>query len=415
MYRFAISPTGDMHVDDLRFALFNYICAKQEGKHFVLMIDDTDKKQNVENGDIGIINILKLFGFEFDSIQYASENLKFYHQFASKLLENKKAFCCFCSNITDEKNAFYDGTCKHLSDDEVIGNENPFCIRIKSPKKAVTLQDTINGKLEFEADDIDDFIVLKEDKYPTHCFAFGVNDMLYNVLHVIISKEHLKDSAKELHVRNALGYEACVRYTHLAPIKNLKNIPSVVNLLENGYLPEAILSYLLSLGNDIEKGIFDMDEAKENFKLEDISNLHVNFNKDELKSVNKEHIRALDNKKLSAMIGYSSGYVGELAKLYTKEASTLNELKIKIDNIFSKKVFKGKYKNECEFLATSILNAPCFEEFDDFKEYLLGKTMLNDDQFSKVLEMVFINEKSEVKIEDIYKIMKNHLKEIVKW
>ncbi len=404
MYRFSISLSSDLSVEELRIALYNYILSKQKNDNFTFVFDDTDSK------DTQLVEILRFLGFEFDKPMYASESLKFYRGFTSKMLENKKAFCCFCKNVYESE---YSGACKHLSDDEVIGNENPFSIRIKRPLNPIKINDSVKGELIFEPRIVDDFILLKTDKYPSFDFINGVSDMLLNVLHVISSDEHMVDSIRQSHVRQTLGYNVDINYTHIPALKNQKDIKSVIKLLELGYLPDAIINYLLLLGSE-KQDIFTFLDAKEHFKLDDIKNVHVDFCMDELGRINKEHIKMLENKKLSAMIGFSSEYVGELAKVFTKDDATLNELKVKLDSIFSKKSFT-KEKKLYEKVANEIIHSPVFDDYEELKLYLVKKFDFKDSELEEALKAIFLGFDTSVELENIYKIVKKYLKEIVKW
>ena len=170
MYRFAPSPTGDMHIGNLRAALFNYICSKQENTDFILRIEDTDKARNIEGKEEEIKELLKLFGIEWQHFYIQSENLKFHRQMALKLLSEKKAFACFCTEeeLTRKKEEAkkkgvaysYDGTCENLSDAAVLNNEKPFVIRIKRPQKTIRFSDFIKGELSFEPQNLDSFVIL---------------------------------------------------------------------------------------------------------------------------------------------------------------------------------------------------------------------------------------------------------------
>ena len=143
MYRFAPSPTGDMHIGNLRAAIFNYICSIKDKSGFILRIEDTDTARNIEGKEEEIQEILHKFGIKWQTLYYQSKNLKFHREFAHKLLMDKKAFCCFCSSeILAQKKELakqngeayrYDGTCERLSDEQVLECEKPFVIRMKKP------------------------------------------------------------------------------------------------------------------------------------------------------------------------------------------------------------------------------------------------------------------------------------------
>lgn len=299
MYAFAPLLSKDLDMDNLRIALFNFICAKQEKKPFTLRIDDTNGQKDMDEKIQNIVMLLGLFGLESKEIFYQSANLKFHRQFASKLLQTNDAFSCFC----DEKNLknrqdnaqkkgklyHYSGDCKKLSDDEVLNNENPFTIRIKRPKKSINLIDTIKGKLEFKPKEIDDFIIMTKEKYPTYDFACGIDDMIYNVTHIIRSDERIQNSLRQLHVKNLLGFNEKITYTHLPKILWDDEALSVAWLLENGFLPEAIINYLILLSYKTPQEIFTLKDAITWFDLKAVSKSLVKFDMEKLKEINKKH------------------------------------------------------------------------------------------------------------------------------
>jgi len=189
--RFAPSPTGDMHIGNLRVALFNYILKIQKNEKLLIRIEDTDKARNIKGKDDEIFKLLEIFGIEYDQVAYQSDNLAIHQKLAMKLLVEKKAFSCFCSDETldrkrqeakEKKIPYrYDGTCQNLSDNDVIDNQKPFVLRIKQPKTAIKFKDTIKGEFEYQPKDIDSFIILRHDKSPTYNFAASVDDMIFDI------------------------------------------------------------------------------------------------------------------------------------------------------------------------------------------------------------------------------------------
>ena len=167
MLRFAPSPTGDMHIGNLRVAIFNYILSKQRGEKLIIRIEDTDKERNIDGKDREILEILNQFQIEYTDVVYQSNNLKFHQQIAMKLLIDKKAFACFCpedlinqkrEEAKENREAYrYDGACEFLSDSEVLDNERPFVVRLKKPSENVNFFDGIKGEFEFSPKDIDNF------------------------------------------------------------------------------------------------------------------------------------------------------------------------------------------------------------------------------------------------------------------
>jgi glutamyl-tRNA synthetase len=431
MYRFAPSPAGDMHIGNLRAALFNYICAQQSNEKFIIRIEDIDKERNIEGKDQEILEILHLFGISFDQVIYQSENLKFHRQLASKLLMDGNAFSCFCTpEIIKRKKEeareakvtyHYDGTCKKLSDEEVMVNENPFVVRIKKPDEAIEFTDTIKGKMRFEPRDIDDFVILKVDKTPTYNFACAIDDMLQSIGVIIRGEEHLSNTPKQELIRKYLGYTEKVEYAHLPAILNESgkkmskedNSSNVKWLLEEGFLPSAIANYLILIGNKTPTEIFTIDKALEWFELKNISKTPARFDMEKLRELNREHIKRLDTLELSKYIGYSSKDIGELAKVYLEEATTINEIKVKIDTIFSTKTCED-FTEEFEMLKSASKDMPYFKEYDEFKAYLGQKSGLKDKKFLKPLRVLLTGTRSGPNLSDIYPHIKNYLGEIIR-
>ncbi len=299
MIRFTLSLTRDMQINDLRIAIFSYITAKQKGEKFHIHIDDTDLQQTKTDKDQEILEILQLFGIGYESVGYQSQNIRFYQQFATKLLMDKKAFNCFCtkerldSKKKEAKNSNtkyqYDDYCVNLLDSEVIDNENPFCIRLKRPNRDIDFFDHIDGKILFDKSTIDSFIVLRVDKSPTYNFAYAVDDMLNDISLVIKNQKHTSDTPKQIYIRESLGYEKKIEYAHMPAIIDGDSY-SVSSLLKDGYLPSAIINYLITIDNKTPKEIFTLDEAIEWFSLKEISKTPNKFNINKLKEINMKHI-----------------------------------------------------------------------------------------------------------------------------
>jgi glutamyl-tRNA synthetase len=431
MYRFAPSPTGDMHIGNLRTALFNFICAKKNGESFLVRIEDTDKERNIEGKDQEILELLTLFGIQWDQINYQSENLKFHQQLATKLLMDQNAFACFCTPETLEqkreeakkqKKAYrYDGTCKYLTDEEVLNNESPFVIRIKKPDEDIVFNDLIKGELRFAPDDIDDFVIMRVDKTPTYNFACAIDDMMFDISTVIRGEDHVSNTPKQILIHRYLGYDKEIRYAHLPIILNESgkkmskrdDASSVKWLLEEGFLPSAITNYLLLIGNKTPTEIFTLEEAIEWFDLAKISKAPAKFDLKKLMQINREHIKRIEAKTLSALIGYSSEDIGELAKLYTEEASTLQEIKEKIDKIFAPKICEN-FEEEFQKLKSIALQAPYLQEYEDFKNHMMKESGLKGKQLFKPLRVMLTGAQNGPNLGDIYPYIRNYLGEIIK-
>lgn len=422
MLRFAPSPTGDMHIGDLRTALFNYIVSKQRNEDFIVRIQDLEKEKNVEGKDEEILALLSLFGIEYSQVIYQSENVRFHSAMALQLIHDKKAFSCFCSHEWLEKKReeakennkeySYDDACRNLPDELVIDNMNPFTIRLSRPDKDIVINDLIKGEVSFEPDAVDSFIIMDQDKTPTYNFACAVDDMLSDISLVIRSQEHMSDTPKQDHVRASLGYEKKVEYAHLPSILN--DTFSVKWLLEEGFLPAAILNYLISMGNKSPQEIFDVKDAIDWFSLDAISKSPASFSIDLLREINKEHLKNMDATELSRYVGFADANIGELAKVYLEEESTTKELKSKIEAIFAAKEIPEEFAETTQIMTEVIKNAPYFQEYDDFKNHIMKKSGLKENNLLEPLRFLLTGAGDGPDIALIYKYLKNYIGEIVK-
>jgi glutamyl-tRNA synthetase len=432
MLRFAPSPTGDMHIGNLRVALFNYISSIQRDEPLLIRIEDTDQERNIPGKEKEIFEILALFGIKHQEEQLQSNNLRFHRAMAIQLLQDKKAFNCFCTAETlDTKREaskegkivyHYDGTCEHLSAEEVIDNTNPFTIRLKKPDHSITITDLIKGESTFSPDDIDSFILMRADKYPTYNFACAVDDMLADISLIIRGEDHLSNTPKQIAIHEALGYNKKVEYAHLPIIldnegKKMSKCDdafSVKWLLEEGYLPEAISNYLILMGNKTPLEIFSVKESIKWFDLKTISKTPARFDIDKLRFINREHLKGLDPKELSRYVGFADEEIGNLAKLFLEEASTLKELRVKISAIFSPKIVPDEYKDGFDILRDLTKKAPHFDDYESYKTYLIEHSNLKDINLFKPLRLLLSGAEHGPEMADLYTHIKNYLKEVVK-
>ena len=323
--RFAPSPTGYMHVGNLRTALYAYLIAKHEGGDFILRIEDTDQERLVEGAVDIIYDTLKVTGLKHDEgpdiggpvgpyIQ--SERKDIYLEYAKKLVEKGEAYYCFCSkdrldmlkeNAEALKRPFkYDKHCAHLSKEEIeenLANGIPYVIRQNNPTTGTTtFTDVIYGKISVDNSELEDMILIKSDGLPTYNFANVVDDHLMGITHVVRGNEYLSSSPKYNRLYEAFGWDVPV-YVHCPPImKDQHNKLSKRNgdasfgdLIEKGYLKEAVLNYIALLGwNDgSNEEIFTLDELIEKFDYKDISKSPAIFDNAKLKWMNGEYIRKL--------------------------------------------------------------------------------------------------------------------------
>lgn len=323
--RFAPSPTGYMHVGNLRTALYTYLQAKHSGGTFILRIEDTDQDRFVEGATDIIYNTLKATGLTWDEgpdiggpvgPYVQSQRMGMFRQYAEQLVAEGKAYYCFCTpERLEELHAaqkaagevsHYDGHCRDLSPEEVkalLDAGTPYVIRQKIPKEGTTsFDDMVYGHIEVENAELDDQILIKTDGMPTYNFANVVDDHLMGITHVIRGSEYLSSTPKYNLLYQAFGWEIPT-YIHCPPVmKDAQNKLSKRNgdasyqdLVAKGYLPAAVLNYLLLLGwaPEGEQEIFSLDEMIKIWDPTRVSKSPAIFDPLKLRAINAAYIRAL--------------------------------------------------------------------------------------------------------------------------
>ena len=382
MLRFAPSPIVDMHIDNLRIAILTYIVSQQRGEQFLIRIEDGNKEKNIEGKDTEIMMILEKFAIKHDSLYHQSQHLGIHQNLAIRLLQEKKAFIC----REEDKLTFDDYS-------SIKESGEPFVICLKSSEQ-------------------DSFIIMQSDNRPTDNFASACDDMLSNISFVIRKEEYLNDTAKQIYIKSALGYKQETKYLHLPTIKGGESY-SVKYLFQEGFLPDAILNYLVLIGyREAPKEIFTLPEAIEWFELENISNSSVQFDIDKLRFINREHLKLMDDKQLSTLFGFADIDIGKLAKLYLKECSTINELEAKIRPIFKPKNFDGEFGEQMRIIEHLIAKAPAFETFNELKKYITKESGLKGNNLFKPLQILLTGAENSPKLSEIYPLIKSYILEV---
>ncbi len=327
--RFAPSPTGRMHVGNLRTALYAYLIAKHEGGDFILRIEDTDQERYVEGAVDIIYRTMKATGLTHDEgpdkdkgygPYVQSERVKsgLYMDYAKKLIEQGDAYYCFCdeerlnslktSVDSDGKTiSKYDKHCLHLSKEEIQANLDagkPFVVRLNVPEEGETsFDDEIYGHISVPNNELDDMILIKSDGYPTYNFANVIDDHLMGITHVVRGNEYLSSSPKYNRIYDAFGWEIPV-YVHCPLITNEEHQKlskrsghsSFEDLTEQGFLTEAIINFVALLGwspTDNEE-FFTLDELVKAFDYHHLSKSPAVFDFTKLKWMNGEYIKKMD-------------------------------------------------------------------------------------------------------------------------
>ncbi|MCI9096537.1 MAG: glutamate--tRNA ligase [Lachnospiraceae bacterium] len=341
--RYAPSPTGRMHVGNLRTALYAYLIAKHEGGDFMLRIEDTDQERFVEGAVEIIYHTLQQTGLIHDEgpdkdggvgpyVQSERQKQGIYLEYAKKLIEKGEAYYCFCdkerldglkSQVVEGKEiTVYDKHCLSLSKEEVeekLKAGLPYVIRQNNPREGkTTFHDEIYGDISVDNGELDDMILIKSDGYPTYNFANVVDDHLMGITHVVRGNEYLSSSPKYNRLYEAFGWEVPV-YVHCPLItdENHQKLSkrcghsSYEDLIEQGFLTEAVVNFVALLGwspSESNKEIFSLKELTEAFDYRHISKSPAVFDYTKLKWMNGEYIKAMDE---AAFYGKAEPYLKE--------------------------------------------------------------------------------------------------------
>ena len=353
--RFAPSPTGYMHIGNLRTALYTYLIAKKEGGKFILRIEDTDQERYVEGATDIIYRTLKTVGLNWDEgpdiggpvgpyIQ--SERMGIFKQYAVELVEKGAAYYCFCDKdrLAELKavqeasgvSPMYDRHCRNLSKEEVeakLAEGVPYVIRQKIPLEGTTtFHDELFGDITVENSTLDDQILLKADGMPTYNFANVVDDHLMGITHVVRGNEYLASAPKYNLLYEAFGWDI-PKYIHVSPLMKDKHSKlskrngdaSFEDLVAKGYLSEASINDIALLGwaPKGEREIYSLEELKQEFDIEGLSKSPSIFDPLKLRAINGEYIRMLTPEKF---LEHATPYIRETVKREDVDLSKISAL-----------------------------------------------------------------------------------------
>jgi nondiscriminating glutamyl-tRNA synthetase len=413
--RFAPSPTGFIHVGNLRTAIFTYLIAKQKDGIFMLRIEDTDQGRLVEGALDAITDTLTQTGLLWDEgplkggpdgpyIQ--SERLSLYQQYANELIDKGHAYRCFCSEerLNEQREAaqaqkqtyMYDGFCLHLSPEEInqnLAEKKPFVIRQKTPSTGSTrFHCEVYGDITIENELIEDQILLKSDGYPTYNFANVVDDHLMHITHVVRGNEYLTSTPKYTLLYQAFGWQEPT-YVHVPLVvkadgkKMSKRDGDAYysDFVQKGYLPQAIVNYLSLLGwaPTTDQEIYTLDELVKAFDVSRINTSPAVFDVAKLNWINAHFIKALDEASyVERVLPYITENVSKetkvaLAKLFQERLDYLSQIQDHIDG-FYRPVQDSETK---EFMASAdhqpVLTTfkKVIESLDDFQPDLIKQAI----------------------------------------
>ena len=431
--RFAPSPTGRMHVGNLRTALYAYLIAKHEGGDFILRIEDTDQERLVEGAVDIIYRTLAKTGLVHDEgpdkdggvgpyVQSERQEKGIYLEYAKKLIEKGEAYYCFCTperleglktTVAGKEIAQYDKHCANLSKEEVEENLKkgiPYVIRQNNPKEGTTtFHDEIYGDITVDNSELDDMVLIKSDGYPTYNFANVVDDHLMGITHVVRGNEYLSSSPKYNRLYEAFGWEVPV-YVHCPLITNEEHQKlskrsghsSYEDLVEQGYLTEAIVNFVALLGWSPEdnREIFSLEELVEAFGYRHMSKAPAVFDMVKLAWMNGEYLKKMD---LEDFLPLATPYLKEvitkeldlrkIAELVKTRIELLPQIKDHIDffeelpdydvAIYTHKKMKTNSENSLEVLKEILEVLKDFNDWtveglhDKIMEYIKEKGIKN--------------------------------------
>jgi len=331
--RFAPSPTGLLHVGNARTALFNWLLARGRGGTLILRIEDTDVERSTSESEQGILSDLRWLGLDWDEgpdvggphgPYRQSERLDLYRSYANELIEQGRAYYCFCpaelleadrrAALESGRPPQYSGRCRDLSPEsaaERLALGEPAVVRFRVPRdRTVTFEDIVRGTVQFETGVIGDPVLLRSDGHPAYNFAVVVDDALMRVTHVVRGEDHISNTPRQVLLYEALKFEPPV-FAHLAlvlgpdhtPLSKRHGATSVSEFRSRGYLPEALVNYLALLGWSPGGGdeVLPAPELARRFALEDVGHSAAVFDVEKLAWVNRHYLRTADPSRLAAL------------------------------------------------------------------------------------------------------------------
>lgn len=351
--RFAPSPTGYLHVGGARTALYSWLYAQANQGEFVLRIEDTDIERSTQEAIDAIMEGMSWLGLEWnEGPYYQTKRFDRYKELIQQLVDEGKAYRCYCTpeeleamreaQMAKGESARYTGVWRDRTD---YPEDKPYVIRFKNPQTgSVVFDDQIRGNIEFQNTELDDLIILRSDGSPTYNFCVVVDDWDMGITHVVRGEDHINNTPRQINILKALGAPIPV-YAHVsmilgddgAKLSKRHGAVGVMQYRDDGYLPEALLNYLVRLGwSHGDQEIFSVDEMKELFTLEAINKAASAFNTEKLNWLNQHYIKTSDPEHVASYLAWhmedqnidtSEGpALSEVVTALSERAKTLKEL-----------------------------------------------------------------------------------------
>ncbi|MBV1899537.1 glutamate--tRNA ligase [Cycloclasticus sp.] len=406
--RFAPSPTGYLHVGGARTALFSWLYAKKTKGQFVLRIEDTDRERSTDESVQAIFDGMKWLGLSHDEGPFfQTERFPRYQEIIEQLLEQGDAYYCYCSaeeveamreqQRANKQKPRYNGKCRHRT--EAVEGVSPV-VRFKNPETGmVVFDDLVRGEISIANDELDDLVIARSDGTPTYNLTVVVDDLDMNMTHVIRGDDHINNTPRQINIMKALGAQE-PRFAHVpmilgddgARLSKRHGAVSVMQYRDDGFLPEALLNYLVRLGwSHGDKELFTQAEMIELFDIKDVNRTASTFNTEKLLWINQQYIINSDPKRLVEPLSEQLVAQGcdvdkgpsiiELVKTQQERAKTLKEMAEKslmfyndyeeFDDKAAKKNLKQAGLESLELLLTK------FEVLEDWSKEPLHQVILD--------------------------------------
>jgi len=351
--RFAPSPTGFLHIGGARTALFNWLLARNRGGKFILRIEDTDQVRSTKESIDAILEGMTWLGLDWDEGPvYQTDRMAMYREHAERLLRENKAYYCYCTPeeleekrqkaLKEKRKPKYDGSCRGVQNP--VPGRSP-AIRFKAPQEGKTvLPDLIKGTVEFENAEMDDLVILRSDGWPTYNFSVVVDDATMGITHVIRGDDHVNNTPRQILLYQAFGYPL-PQFAHVpmilgadkARLSKRHGATSVMAYKDMGYLPQALVNYLVRLGWSYgDQEVFTMEELIQKFSLENVGKSAGVFNPEKLNWLNGVYLRQEKPETLAELLlpflegkglkPRSMGWLGEVVKTLQERSKTLVEM-----------------------------------------------------------------------------------------
>lgn len=367
--RFAPSPTGHLHIGGARTALFNYLFARHTGGAFILRVEDTDRERSTSEAVRHIIDGMRWLGLDWDEgpdaggehgPYFQTERLDIYKEHADRLLASGQAYRCFCSpeELAAKREAAqkaglppkYDKSCRDLPSNEAAARADtePCVIRFAIPKTdEIVIDDIVKGEVVFQAQLLDDFVIIKSDGMPTYNFAAVVDDYLMEITHILRGDDHISNTPRQILLYKALGFGAPPRFAHMsmtlgsdgARLSKRHGATAVIDYKAQGYLPDALVNYIAFLGwsPGTTQEIFTREELIKEFTLDRVGKSANIFDYGKLLWMNGEYIRMKPLDELLPLVmpflkkaGFVSDDMSESQTSYVKAVVGLEQERLKL-------------------------------------------------------------------------------------